>query len=219
MDYTFMHPLYENGEEEVAIDHIAEYLENNNRPEFYATNVNCDEFTIAPPLIPREQTENILKAQYGKNIILVGNILRMQDLFFKDYMPHICKYLDILGIKCFCSLFRPSQFIGPHIIKKYISGNQIIPLKYWNPNIEWSDLSYTKNADDNLTNPINNFYSASLDIYGINSDEFIETVGKIYGMNLKRKDKSRPSNMSLKMLPCVNPLTMIQVTEAIHKYL
>ena len=73
--------------------------------------------------------------------------------------------------------------------------------------------------DNNLTNPINNFYTASLDIYGINSDEFIEAIGRIYGMNLKRKDKSKPSNMSLKILPCMNPLTMIQVTEAIHKYL
>ena len=101
----------------------------------------------------------------------------------------------------------------------YTSGKKTTPLRYWNPNVEWLDLSYTKNVDDNLTNPINNFYSASLDIYGINSDEFIETIGRIYGMNLKRKDKSRPSNMSLKILPCANPLTMIQVSEAIHKYL
>lgn len=219
MDYAFMHPLYENGEEEVAIDHIAEYLENNNRPEFDITNVNRDEFIKAPILVPREQTEAIIKAQYGNNIILIGNVLRMQDLFFKDYMPHICKYLDILGIRCFCSLFRPSQFTGPYIIKMYTSGKKTTPLRYWNPNVEWLDLSYTKNVDDNLTNPINNFYSASLDIYGINSDEFIEAIGRIYGMNLKRKDKSRPSNMSLKILPCANPLTMIQVSEAIHKYL
>lgn len=219
MDYAFMHPLYENGEEEVAVDHIAEYLENNNRPEFDVTNINHEEFIKAPLLVPREQTEAILKTQYGKNIILVGNVLRMQDLFFKDYMPHICKYLDILGIKCFCSLFRPSQFTGLHIIKMYTSGKKTVPLRYWNPNVEWADLSYTKNVDDNLTNPINNFYSASLDIYGINNDDFIEAIGRIYGMNLKRKDKSRPSNMSLKILPCANPLTMIQVTEAIHKYL
>lgn len=219
MDYTFMHPLYENGEEEVAIDHIAEYLENNNRPEFNVTNVNHMEFEKAPLLVPREQTESILKTQYGKNLILVGNVLRMQDLFFKDYMPHMCKYLDILGIKCYCSLFRPSQFTGPYIIKSYISGKKTVPLRYWNPEVEWTDLSYTNNFDDNLTNPINNFYSASLDIYGVTSDEFIEAIGRIYGMDLRRKDKSRPSNMSLKILPCMNPLTMIQITEAIHKYL
>lgn len=214
-----MHPLYTEDDKEVALNHLSEYVENNNEPEFHATNINNIEFFKAPLIVPREQTESLLKLQYGNNLIEMANILRMQDLFFKDYMPHICKYLDILNIKHYCSFFRPSSFTGLYIIKMYTSGKKTIPLRYWNPEVEWIDLSYTNRVDDNLTNPINNFYSASLDLYNIDNDDFIDRIGKIYGMNIARNNKSKPSNLSLKMLPSLNPLTMIQVTEAIHKYL
>ena len=219
MHFTYMHPLYDKGDEELALDHIAEYIENNNLPEYNATNVNNEEFCKAPLLVPREQTESILKIQYGKNILSMGNVLLTQDLFFKYYMNHMCKYLDILGIKNYCSYFRPSTFTGQYIIRMYITGKKKVPLKYWNPEIDWIDLSYTNDIDTNLTNPLNNFYTASIDIYGITSDAFIQTIGQIYGMNINRKDKSKPSNISLKLLPAFTPFTMIKVVEAMHKYL
>lgn len=219
MHQVFMHPLYSKGDEELALDHIAEYMENNNIFEYNATNINHEKFYKAPLIVPREQTEQILKMQYGRNIILIGNILLTQDLFFKYYMNHMCKYLDILGIANFCSYFRPSSFTGQYIIHTYMTGKKTVPLRYWNPEIDWIDLSYSDNADTNLTHPLNNFYSASIDMYGITSDAFIKNIGIIYGMNIDRKDKSRPFNLSLKMLPALTPITMMKVVEAMHKYL
>lgn len=219
MHYTYIHPLYDKGDEELALNHIAEYVENNNLPEYDATNINHEDFVEAPLLVSREQTENLLKMQYGKNLITIGNILLTQDLFFKHYMNHMCKYLDTLGIRNFCSYFRPSSFTGQYIVHMYITGKKNVPLKYWNPEVDWIDLSYTNDVDINLTNPLNNFYSASIDIYGVTNDEFITAISRLYGMNLKRVDKSKPSNLSLKLLPAFTPLTIIKVVEAMHKYL
>lgn len=219
MDYTFIHPLYTKGDEELAIAHITEYLQNNNRPEYDAININHEPFTIAPPLIPKEQTESIALMQYGKNIISIANVLKMQDVFFKDYMPHICRYLDILNIDHYASYMRISQIIPTYMVHLFVSGKRTTPFKYWNPQVEWVDFSYTKDIEANLTNPINNFYSGGISIKNIYNDDFIKEIGNIYYTNLERVDKNQPSTLHLKLIPALNPIRMIKVTEAIHKYL
>ena len=216
MDYK-LHPLYTEKDRAQALSSIVEYIENNNIPEHYA--ISNDTFVYQLSETPRAVTEQIIHMQYGVNMISIANALKMQDLFFSKYMPHLARYLEHLGIKHYFSYMRPSIIIPSYIMHLFTTGKRTKPFRYWDSSIEWIDYSYIDgDYERNITNPINNFYHASLNLFGIDNERFIKEIDKLY--NIKRgQNIDKAKNLSLKLLPTFNPITMVKVTEAIHKYL
>lgn len=217
MDYRFKHPIYTNEDSDAAVEHLIEYIENNNIPEHNATSDH--EFTHKKSEIPKEIMKQVIRKQYGVNLINIANILLMQDLFFREYMPHISRYLDLIGVKYYFSYMRPSNITSRYIIRMYLSGKMINPLSYWNSDVLWDDYSYrSDNPNMNIMNPINNFYMANLVLYNISNDTFMDAFDKLYGKNTK-SERGETNTICIKMLPSVNPSFMMQITKLIHKYL
>ena len=217
MDYTYKHPLYTDNDKELAMNALIEYLENNNVAEHSA--ISNEPFVYQIPIVPRDTTRQIIELQYGVNIISIANILNMQDLFFSKYMPHLSKYLYFAGIDHYFSYIRPSQLTATYIMYLFTHNKKDKPLKYWNPNIFWSNYAYSKtDTDSNLTNPLNNFYSASLVLIQIDNYDFIREVDAMYGIKDRNLERGVKYNVNINFLPALNPSYMIKITKLIHKY-
>lgn len=96
MDFS----MYTNNDKELALEHVSEYLEGNNKYEQLALT-NKYEKIIMPPNIKGE-IQKVAEMTYGVNIVTIGNFLKTQDLFFGNYMPHWIKYLTDSGYRARC---------------------------------------------------------------------------------------------------------------------
>jgi len=216
VDYRFKHPLYTDDDKDLAIAHLADYINNNNIPEHYATSDGP--FEPSKSVTPIEFLRPVIERQYGVNITNIANILMMQDLFFEKYMPHLSRYLDLVGVKHYFSYIRPSSITSRYILRMYLSGKVPNIPQCWNSDVLWLDYSYKKNDyNANIHNPINNFYSASLILFDINNDAFRDALDKFYDKDT-RDNRGKPCTIGIRILPSLDPSFMINITKLIHKY-
>lgn len=214
MDRRYRHPMYTQNDEELALDALVEYTQNNNKFEQLALQ---GKFVYEQPSFPKEIIKTMIGTQYGRNLITIANYLNTQDIFFSQYMPHWLSYLSTLGIDASCILMRPSSFTMKYIIKQVVSGN-MEPLKQWNPDIFWMDYTYGSDVSKNLANPLNNFYKATLHIHQCDNFDFIRALNEYHGVVLKGEPK-KTYNLDINILPAPTPFNMVELTKLIHEYL
>lgn len=214
MDRRYRHPMYTSKDEELALDALVEYTQNNNKSEQIALQ---GKFIYEQPTIPKEIVKTMIGTQYGRNLITIANYLNTQDIFFSQYMPHWLSYLNALGINASCILMRPSSFTMKYIIKQVIAGN-MDPLTQWNPDIFWTNYTYGSDTTKNLANPLNNFYRATLHIHQCDNFDFISALNEYHGVVIKGS-LEKTYNLDINILPAPTPFNMVEITKLIHEYL
>lgn len=130
---------------------------------------------------------DFLKLAYDINIITMANMLGAQDEFIHRQMPHICTYLDDLGINHYFTYYRFCDMVSQdailnHIMNNAKSGQNI---GYRNSAEIWrlKDVIYTNDYARNITNPFNIFFRITLTIYGDNiPDVFVTEMNNKYHM-------------------------------------
>lgn len=206
--------MYTSKDEDLALEALAEYTENNNKFEQLAIQ---GKFVYEQPPASRNILKLMIGTQYGRNLITMANYLNTQDIFFSQYMPHWLTYMDTLGINASCILMRPSSFVMRYIIKQVVDGN-MEPLKQWNPDIFWTNYTYGSDTTKNLANPLNNFYKATLHIHQCDNFDFIRALNEYHGVEIKGQPR-KSYNLDINILPAPTPLNMVEVTKIIHEYL
>ena len=213
MDFS----MYTSNDKELALEHVSEYLEGNNRYEQLALT-NKYEKIIMPPNIKGE-IQKVTEMTYGVNIVTIGNFLKTQDLFFGNYMPHWIKYLTDFEYRARCIYMKPASYTVSYIIMNYQKILQNKPLLHWDPNAIWTDLSYNpNNIQKNLMNPLNSFYDAYLTIDGINNPMIFSELDKLFEVNHNTDSVTR-YGISIRVLPSKNPNFMQAITKILHKYI
>lgn len=213
-------PLYDDNDIEIATYSLMKYIGGRNLPEFNATNINNEEFKDISYL-PDEIIKQVIQFQYGKNIILMANYLQVQDYFFSKYVPHICRYLDILNIDYFFSYFRPSSISAElimGILKGSINPENVESNETWDPNIDWSAPAHVVPIDPN--NPTNTFYTATLSINLKSNQKYKEFYNALRNSGiLETDDEDKTGYGIIRLLPMSTPNNLIIIRMMFHKYL
>ena len=214
-------PLYQNDEVESAKYSLMRYIGGRNKPEFDATNINHEEF-IDVAYLPDEVISQAIQYQYGMNIVLMANYLQVQDYFFSKFMPHFCRYLDIVKIDYFFSYFRPSSIsaeIIMGILRGKIKPDSIESVENLDPDTDWSNqIPPTHVVPIDPNSPLNTFYTATLSIKGLESkhEEFYKVL-KFNGI-LETEDEEKTGYAIIKLLPMATPNNLVILRQLFHKY-
>ena len=215
-------PLYDENDAESAMYSLMRYISGRNKPEFDATNINHETYTDVS-LLPDDITKQAINFQYGRNIVLMANYLQVQDYFFSKYMPHFCRYLDILNIDYFFSYFRPSSITAEMImgiLRGKFKPENIESAENWDPDMDWSNMmSPSRVVPIDPNNPTNTFYTVTLSIKGLKSkhEEFYNVMQQS-GI-LETNDEEKTGYAIIKLLPMESPHNLVILRTLFHKYL
>ena len=202
MDYTYIHPMFTEDDEDMAIDYLASRMVNTADIAIY----NGENEDGQPNLISaqhlnkdflKEMTKQMIIRLYGVNIITMANYAQVQDIFYDKYSAYLIKYLNFCGIKASFAMFTPSS-ITPYAMSKYIAKNPNKPLAHYNPNRPWT-FNVTKDIGINLMNPLNGMDIVILRLQGIK--EYMPILIKHMFQREPTPDELEYDNLDLKILP------------------
>ena len=205
--------MYTDKDEEMALKAITDYMRGNNVPEHYAFTTEPFKPNDFP--VPEDVVSRDIRTAYGVNLITMANVLKVQDIFFTEYMKHISRYLYYLGIKCYFSSIRPSDYCTAFILSDLMHNkSNFTDTGSWNPNVKWEDLKYTDNVKANRANPINAFYFTHITIMNPNKD-FVDSIKYMAG-GLVHEGKD--NSVTIQLLPALNVDFLVEFTKQIHKF-
>ena len=193
--------LYAHFDKDEIIRELIKYICCNNTYE-HELKFPGEPFVSTPTIVPEEIMMKAVTYSFGAALVEGGNALKVQSIFISNYMTHISKYLNRVGVKFYFTFFKPSDLVNMQMDAKISSGDSL------------KDVITDFSKSEAVTDPFNIFYNLCLVIHTDNV-KFIEDMDKIFG---RLNNSKKPTTVVIKMLPSTNLNHIKRVVELIHKH-
>ena len=216
-----IHRMYESGEEELAIEYLIQG--ENEDINFMDILANSDEritFLKSHSKDLNAFYRKILPKIYGKNIVAIANMWKVQTITLDKYMPFILEYLYYADVKAKLYEISPMSIAVPAMMYK-MNDSTFNPEKIWHPSVRWK-MVFTNNPDQNIVSPFNFLIHARLEIHDP-PKKFIEVVipnkEKRENMINEAKEAGLDPIITFPLLPNDNFNMILKMIDCIHRYI
>ena len=206
MNYKYIYPLFEYGDEEDAESFIVDNLiQNTQHAELDPKSLDYD---IMAYMIKR----SVCNA-YGVNITLMANFFMVQKIVMENYIPHILKYLSLSRYNNNVDVMHtcPSDIL---LVTNKFATDFSGPCR-WSPNRVWTDFKQSDNPIDNILNPLNGTKHIWLTIQS--DPKVIDLMNSgldAYGISRSISEDA----IRVKIGPSSSYNRIMTITKLIHKY-
>lgn len=225
MDTRFIIPIYEDEDYNDALEYLVDRMKSTSSG--IRVILEQDEGMVNPTLDkPPKQLlhhffRKIISSCYGVNMPLMANYFRIEDEWNNKYKKHLINYLKH---KYFVEIVDMDiNAFALNSLRLRNSDPGYYALSKWNPDHKWTDMDYTDSVDTNIMNPINHCLNSIIYIISKSGEMHIDSkfTSLLNHMNFKYSYVAKGNNfgISINVLPCKTPVSLLKLVQLIHKYL